>query len=70
MTQHQPTWTEQYRLGSQVNQQMEHFCTLQELADELGITKQNAHTEAVMALGILAWRLRERLGLPQTGPRS
>lgn len=60
-----PTWTQRYRLGSQLNLHMDHACTLDELAAELGVTKQNAHTEAVLALGSLAWQLRDRLKLPQ-----
>ena len=58
-----PTWTQRYRLGVKVNQHLEKNCTLQELAAELGVTKQNAYTESVLALGTLVWRVRERLKL-------
>lgn len=59
-----PTWTQLYKLGSAMNQHMDHCCTLQELGDALGVTKQNAYTESVLALGKLTWKLRERLRLP------
>ena len=58
-----PTWTEKYRLGVLLNKQMDPVCTLEEVAAELGITKQNAYTETVLALGALAWTLRNRLPL-------
>lgn len=58
-----PTWSQLYRLGAEANRQMDHYCTLQELGDALGLTKQNAYTESVHALGTLIWRVRERLKL-------
>lgn len=48
-----------------MNQHLDHFCTLEELGAALGVTKQNAYTESVLALGTLAWRLSERLGAPR-----
>ena len=60
-----PKWTERYKLGAQMNQHLDHFCTLEELGAALGVTKQNAYTESVLALGTLAWRLSERLGTPR-----
>ena len=59
-----PTWTELHRLGSAMNKQLDHCCTLEELGKALGVTKQNAHHESVVALGKLVWHLRQRLGLP------
>lgn len=59
-----PTWTQRYRLGVEINKQVMHFATLEEVAEELGITKQNAYTETCLALGTLIYRLREKLGLP------
>ncbi len=56
----QPSWTERYRLGVALNRQMEPVCTLAQVASELGITRQNAYTESVLALGTLAHRLRGR----------
>lgn len=43
---------------------MEHFCTLEELGQALGVTKQNAYTESVLALGTLVWMVCDRLALP------
>lgn len=56
-----PNWTTRYRLGVKLNKQMEHVMTLDEVAAELGITKQNAYTETVLALGTLAWHLKRAL---------
>lgn len=56
-----PNWTQRYRLGVELNRSMEPVCTLEQVAAELGITKQNAYTETVLALGTLAFRLMERL---------
>ena len=57
-----PNYRQRYQLGAQVNQHMDKFCTLEELGAALGVTKQNAYTESVLALGKLAWSLRERVG--------
>lgn len=59
-----PTWSELYKTGVLLNAHLDHDCTLQELGDALGVSKQNAYTESVLALGKLAWLLRERLQLP------
>ncbi len=59
-----PSWTARHSLGVAVNAQMDHYCTLQQLADELGTTKQRAHHESVVALGKLTWLLCQRLGVP------
>jgi hypothetical protein len=64
MATNQPGWARRYRLGVELNKHMTHRATLQEVADALGITKQNAYTETCLALGTLIYRLRERLGLP------
>lgn len=58
------SWSRRYRLGVEVNKCMDHFATLEEVAVELGITKQNAYTETVLALGTLVCLMRARLGLP------
>jgi hypothetical protein len=58
-----PTWTERYNLGKMLNQHLDAQCTLQDLGDELGVSKQNAYTESVLALGSLGWALCKRLGL-------
>jgi hypothetical protein len=59
-----PTWSQAYRLGVQINKEMDHYMTLEQVARELGITKQNAYTETVLAIGTLAWMVRKRLGIP------
>lgn len=64
-----PTWTQRYKLGARVNQDMDHYCTLEELGQALGVTKQNAYTESVLALGTLVWAVCERLCLQPPGGR-
>lgn len=56
-----PNWSTRYRVGVALNKHLEHFCTLEELGAELGITKQNAYTESVLALGALACALYVRM---------
>lgn len=60
MTCRPPSWTACYRLGRAANQHVSHEHTLQEVADELGISKQNAYTESVVALGKLLILIRQR----------
>lgn len=55
-----PSFIELYRLGSRVSKQLEKFCTLEEMAEELGITRQNAYTESVVTLGKLVHALHRR----------
>lgn len=59
-TRPQPTWTERYQLGVEMNRNLDPICTLDEIAAELGTTRQGAYTETVLALGTLAWALRRR----------
>lgn len=59
-----PTWSQMYRLGVEANKHLEHDMTLRQIADDLGITPQNAYTETVVALGKLLCLIRLRLGLP------
>lgn len=63
-----PTWSERYRLGVEMNKHLDTVCTLEELGAELGLTKQNAYTESVLALGSFVWELRERLMPPNSRP--
>ncbi len=56
-----PNWSTRYRIGVLLNQQMDHVFTLEEVAAEMGITKQNAYTETVLALGSLACGLHRKL---------
>lgn len=54
-----PTWSERYKLGVELSKSLDPVRTFEEVGAELGITKQNAYTETVLALGTLGWRLRE-----------
>ena len=58
------SWTMRYRLGVALNKEMSHLATLEEVATELGITKQNAYTETCLALGTFMCHVRTRLGIP------
>jgi hypothetical protein len=55
-----PGWKARYRLGVMLNKELEHYATLTEVAEELGITRQNAYTETVLALGSLAFAVAAR----------
>lgn len=59
-----PTWSQCYRLGAALSPQMEHNMTLDAVANELGITRQNAYTESVVALGKLVILIRRRWRIP------
>lgn len=59
-----PTWTVCYELGKHLNKAMDLDCTLEELATDLGVSKQNAYTESVLALGKLAWHYWRRVDRP------
>jgi hypothetical protein len=50
-------WQARYRIGVLLNKHLDPVCTLDELGAELGITRQNAYTESVLALGKFAVRL-------------
>lgn len=65
-----PTWSERYKLGVELSKGMDPVSTLEEVGAELGITKQNAYTETVLALGTLGWRLREKFALHKTTGRE
>lgn len=60
------SWTMRYRLGVALNKEMPHLMTLEEVAQELGISRQNAYTESCLALGTLICMVRQRLGIPPT----
>lgn len=57
-------WSLRYRVGVAVNKEMSHLMTLEEVATELGITKQNAYTETCLALGTFVCAFRRRLRIP------
>jgi hypothetical protein len=54
----QPSKTQLYRLGLALSRELEPHCTLEQVAAEIGTTKQNAYHESVRALGKFAWRLQ------------
>jgi hypothetical protein len=56
-----PNWTTRYKIGAALSKHMDPCCTLEELGAELGVTKQNAYTESVLALGTLACALYVRM---------
>lgn len=51
----EPNWTTFYDLGVQLNQQMRPWRSFEDVGRELGVTKQNAYTICMVALGKLAW---------------
>lgn len=57
-----PTFSVCYALGVALNQHIDTECTLEELGLVLGVSKQNAYTASVLALGKLAWLLARRVG--------
>lgn len=54
-----------YRIGAELARQLDPVKTYEEIAQELGISKQNAYTMTVLALGKLAIGLKQRLGVQQ-----
>lgn len=56
-----PSWTERYKLGVELSKELDTYCTLDEVAAEIGTTRQNAYTATVLALGTLAFRLQQHL---------
>jgi len=47
-----------YVIGMEVSRQLPKHCTLNEIGRTFGISRQNAHTEAVIALGKLVYHAR------------
>lgn len=60
-----PNWTTRYKIGATLNRHMDACCTLEELGAALGVTKQNAYTESVLALGTLVCQLYLRMHFPR-----
>ena len=54
-----PTWNTYYDLGVKLMPLVPAHRSLEECGRAFGITKQNAYTEVAVALGKLAYRLRE-----------
>lgn len=47
-------------IGKQYAKRMEPVCTLQEIADELGVSRGRAQQLCEVALGKFAWKLKQR----------
>lgn len=58
-----PNWRTRYEVGRFFNEHLDHYRTLAEVAAELGISKQNAYTETVVALGTLVCAVMAKLGI-------
>jgi len=56
-----PGFRAYYRLGVSLSRQMRPNHSFVEIGRQLGITRQNAYTEVMVALGKLAYRLASRL---------
>lgn len=53
-----PTWAVYHQLGEELSKQLNPNCTYEEIGASLGISKQKAYHEAMVALGKLAYQLR------------
>ena len=60
-----PCFADRIRLGVEMSKYLDTDCTYEEIGIELGITKQNAYTEVMLALGTLVWLLRRHFGINQ-----
>ena len=54
-----PTWLEYHLLGEKTAQDLDAGFTFQEIGDELGMSKQQAYHECMVALGKLVYRLKQ-----------
>jgi hypothetical protein len=50
-----PCWSTYYQLGVELNKRMPAFRTWEQVGALLNVTKQNAYTQGVVALGKLAF---------------
>lgn len=57
-----PSWKRYHRLGEEVARELDTNYNYQQIGDSLGISKQKAYHEAMVALGKLAYQLRANLG--------
>jgi hypothetical protein len=53
-----PCWTTYYQLGVEASKHLPAFSSFVAIGRAFGITKQNAYTECVVALGKLVYRMR------------
>jgi hypothetical protein len=57
-----PQFVTYYTIGHRVQHRMPKFHTLDEVAKELGTTRQNAHTACLVTLGKFLYRLVKHVG--------
>lgn len=57
-------WTTYYRLGVIAQRQLPVFRSFEEVGRAVGVTKQNAYTEVVVALGKVVFAMRHELRFP------
>ncbi len=57
-----PNWSAYYRLGVDLSKHLEGVSTFAEIGVELGVSKQRAYHECMVALGKLAYGLKRQLG--------
>ncbi len=55
-----PSWEYYHRIGEEVSKQLEANHTYKEIGAALGIPKQKAYHETMVALGKLTYRLRKK----------
>jgi hypothetical protein len=55
-----PSFDEFHRLGETVSRQLEGHCSFREIGEAIGVTKQRAWHIGMVALGKVAWQLREQ----------
>lgn len=53
-----PGFADRVRLGVEASKHLDPNCSYEEIAAELGTTRQNAYTEVMLALGTLVFLLR------------
>jgi hypothetical protein len=57
-----PSWKRYHRIGEEVARELDANYTYQQIGDSLGISKQKAYHETMVALGKLAYQFRANLG--------
>lgn len=57
-----PGWQTYYTIGHRAQKRLPKFKTLEEIGQELGISKQNAYTETLVALGKFLYHLVRAVG--------
>lgn len=57
-----PSWSVCYRIGVEYQRRLHPRYTLEEVGSAFGLTKQNAYTATVLALGKLIYLVRRKVG--------